>query len=156
MKRLAALIAVVALLALPALAAASCPRTSLAAVENDVMCLQCGTPLSVSEDAPAAQRERAFIEQLIARCQTKGEIESALVAQYGDRVLALPRAHGFALGAYLVPAVVVIAGLALVSLLALRWRRTRSRRATATAFPSVAPDPADAARLEADLERHRL
>jgi cytochrome c-type biogenesis protein CcmH len=152
-KRLTAILAAAALFALPAAAsAASCPRTTLGAVENDVMCLQCGTPLSVSEDAPAAQRERAFIVQLIGECRTKSQVESALVAQYGDRVLALPRAHGFALSAYAIPLVALIAGLALVGFLAMRWRRARP--ASSPAQPPAAAD--DSARLAADIERYRL
>jgi cytochrome c-type biogenesis protein CcmH len=152
-RRLAATIAAAALLALPAAAsAASCPRTTLGAVESDVMCLQCGTPLSVAEDAPAAQRERAFIVQLIGECRTKSQVENALVAQYGDRVLALPRAHGFGLSAYLVPLAALLAGLVLVGSLALRWRRTRP--AARAAEPPAAS--AESARLAADLERYKL
>ena len=153
MKRLVAILVAAALLALPAAAAAaSCPRTTLGAVENDVMCLQCGTPLAVAEDAPAAQRERAFIVQLIGQCRTKAQVENALVAQYGDRVLALPRAHGFGLSAYVVPLAALLAGLALVAFLALRWRRARpAARSAEPPAPS-----AESARLSADLERYRL
>jgi cytochrome c-type biogenesis protein CcmH len=154
-RRLVPLLVVAAMLALPAVALGACPRTTLGAVENDVMCLQCGTPLSVSEDAPAAQRERALIEQLVATCRTKKQVEDALVAQYGDRVLALPRAHGFALSAYVVPLVALLAGLALVLVLALRWRRARPARRTTAAAPAGTPS-GDAARLEADLDRYRL
>ena len=121
------------------------------------MCLQCGVPLNVAEDAPSAQQERAFIDQMIARCATKSQIENALVAQYGDRVLALPRAHGFGLSAYLVPIAAAVAGLLIVGALAFRWRRARPRREAEAAVAPAAPlETAESRRLDADLERYRL
>jgi cytochrome c-type biogenesis protein CcmH len=157
--RLACLAALLALCATPAAASAAttCPRTTLGSIEGEVMCLQCGVPLNVAEDAPAAQRERAFIDQMIAHCATKPQIENALVAQYGDRVLALPRANGFGLSAYLVPAAALLAGLLIVGALALRWRRRRPAQAAEAAVgPAAPPDTAEARRLDADLERYRL
>ena len=76
----------------PARAAAACPKTSLADLEDEVMCLQCGVPLNVAEDAPSAKRERAFIQQLVDQCQSKQQIKDQLVAQFGDRILAEPEA----------------------------------------------------------------
>ena len=80
--RRALLVASVALLLL-APAAAACPRTSLGDVENEVMCPVCGTPLNLAEEAPQAERERAFIQREIDRCRSKDQIKRALVAQYG-------------------------------------------------------------------------
>ena len=96
---LAALVAV-ALLA-PAAAAAP-PRASLPDVEDEVMCLECGTALNVS-NSPVADEERAFIRQLIARGLTKDQVKAALVREYGPRILAEPQGSGFSLTAWLVP-----------------------------------------------------
>jgi len=87
-------VAVVALLALvvPPVASAACPRTSLAAVEDTVMCQVCGVPLGLATESPEATRERAFISTLVARCDTASQIRTALVAQYGSSVLAAPLA----------------------------------------------------------------
>ena len=82
--------------------AAACPRTSLPDVENEVVCLVCGVPLALA-DAPQAQRERVFITRMVRQCRSKGEIESALVAKCGLRVLALARASGLRLAAHVVP-----------------------------------------------------
>jgi cytochrome c-type biogenesis protein CcmH/NrfF len=137
----------------PALAA-GCPQTSLAAVENEVMCLVCGVPLALA-DAPQAQRERAFITRMVGQCKSKREIESALVAQYGPRVLALPKASGFRLAAYLVPA--LVAAAAAVGLgFAAASRRRRRRGLPRDALPGGPPlEPRQAARIEAELERYR-
>jgi cytochrome c-type biogenesis protein CcmH len=135
----------------PTALAAPCPRTSLAALENEVMCLVCGVPLALA-DAAQAERERVFIARMVDRCKSKDEIEAALVAQYGPRVLALPRADGFRLAAYLVP----IFGAAGLGLAAGGWRRRRQRTRGAGLSVAAPPlDPLDAARIEAELDRYR-
>ena len=78
----AALVALLlAALALPGVAAAAeCPKTSLGDVEDEVMCLQCGVPLSIAEEAPSAKRQRVFIQRQIDRCQSNQQIKDQLVA----------------------------------------------------------------------------
>ena len=91
MTRAAALaIAALALLAPAHAVAQDCPRTTLGDIEDEVMCPICGTPLGLANEAPQAQQQRAFIEEQIADCRSKEEIKQALVAQFGEGVLALP------------------------------------------------------------------
>jgi cytochrome c-type biogenesis protein CcmH len=141
--------AIIALACAPAGAVTS--RASLPVIERQVMCATCKIPLNVAE-SPQADRERAFIRQLIAQGRGEAQIKSALVAQYGPAVLALPSAKGFDLAAYLVPAAVVLALLALLALLLPSWRRHARAQADAS---SGAPElsASQAARLDADLER---
>ena len=151
MARFARLL-LVALLALSALAPAAgaiAPRTTLNDVEDEVMCPTCGTPLNLATDAPLANDERALIRRLIAQGYTKDQIKHRLVQEFGPNVLALPKAKGFDLVAYLVPIVLAAAGLLAIAALALRWRRRRP------AEPAAVPDldPADAQRLDSDLAR---
>jgi cytochrome c-type biogenesis protein CcmH len=134
--------------------AATCPRTSVPDVEDEVMCLVCGVPLALA-DAPQAQRERVFITRLVRRCRSKDEIESALVAQYGPRVLALPRASGFRLAAYVVPALVAAVAVAGLGLAAARRRRPRRPSPRDERVRGPALDPLQAARIDAELERYR-
>ena len=158
-RRLAALAATLVALAAPSAALAQqCPQTSLSDIEDEVMCPRCGRPLSTVDREPQAQRQRAFIEAQIAQCRSKDEIKTALAAQFGDDVLALPDDEGFDLTAYVVPVLVPLLALAGIGFAALRWRRTRAT-ATATATgpgPGTGLDPDDAARLDADLERYKL
>jgi cytochrome c-type biogenesis protein CcmH len=134
-------------------AAATCPKTSTSDIADEVMCLQCGVPLNVAEEAPSAKRERAFIQRLVDQCRSKDEIKTALVAQFGDKVLADPKEKA----TWLVPAIAFGAAVIALAAGALRWRRRRpaTRAATAAAAPGPAPT-GDAARLEADLERYDL
>ena len=162
MRRVAIAVALCATLAAPAAAlAASCPRTTLGDVESEVMCLECGVPLDVAESSLQANQERAFITRQIAACRTKDQIKAALVAQYGDRVLAAPKAEGIGLAAYVVPIVAFLAAAAAIAFAAVRWRRRRARLAGAggngdgpATAPTPAIDPRESARLEADLGRY--
>jgi cytochrome c-type biogenesis protein CcmH len=155
MRRAAALIAVALVAAWsPAAVAAATPRASLTDIENDVMCVVCNTPLAVSQ-APEANRERAFINNLIAQGETKAQIERALVAQYGPSVLALPPAHGFNLTVYILPPAVVLLGIAALAYALPKWRRrTREAAAAEVLRPAPSLDPVEAERLEEDLARH--
>jgi cytochrome c-type biogenesis protein CcmH/NrfF len=123
-------------------------------VEDEVMCPVCGTPLNLATDAPQARRERAFIQSLVEQCRSKGQIKSALSAEFGDRVLAVPDDKGFGLTAYVVPALGLLLAIAGITLAAMRWRR--APRTPDGGDPAPAPDPRDAARLDADLERYKL
>jgi cytochrome c-type biogenesis protein CcmH len=161
MRRVLALIALVALLVTgggAALAtAATCPKTSLADVEDEVMCPVCGVPLELATEAPQAKRERAFIQREAESCKSKQQIKDELVAQFGDRVLALPPDKGFNVAAYLVPALVVLAGVGVVTTIALHRRRGAKAAPANGASPAAPALPSeDAARLEADLERYDL
>jgi cytochrome c-type biogenesis protein CcmH len=152
--RLLAIAAALLLTAPASTLAARCPQTSVADVENEVMCLVCGVPLALA-DAPQAQRERVFITRMVRQCRSKSQIKSALVGQYGPRVLALPKPSGFRLAAYLVPALAAMAVLAGFALAAGRWRR-RGGASPCEAFADGPPlDPVQAARIDAELERYR-
>jgi cytochrome c-type biogenesis protein CcmH len=134
------------LLAAPAAAAE--PRASLTDIEDEVMCLECGTALNVS-NSEVADQQRDFIAELIAQGKTKDEVKDALVAEYGPRVLAEPADDGFQLTAWLVPVLAALAALALVVVTARRWRGTRP--AAAEPGPDSGLDPEDARRLDAEL-----
>jgi cytochrome c-type biogenesis protein CcmH len=149
-KGLALLLATL-IFATPA-AAATCPKTSTSDVADEVMCLQCGVPLNVAEDAPSAKRERAFIQRLVDQCRSKEEIKTALVAQFGDKVLADPKAKA----TWLVPAIGFAAAIAALGVAALRWRRRRPSPRAAAPDSTPAPAGADGARLDRDLERYDL
>jgi cytochrome c-type biogenesis protein CcmH/NrfF len=139
--------ALLALLLSGAGQAAATPGASLPAIERQVMCVTCKIPLNVAQ-SPQADRERAFIQSLIAEGKSEAQIKRALVGQYGPAVLALPSSHGFDLAAYLVPVAALLALLAGLALFP-RWRR-RAPAAPAQQ-PSAPLSGADAARLDADL-----
>ena len=103
----------------------------------------CGTPLALATEAPQAQREREFIQRQINACRSKDQVKAALVAQFGDRVLALPGDENGDFGdvlVYLIPALGVLLA---------RGRDRHShgtlRRRGASARPAAAAPPAASA-----------
>jgi cytochrome c-type biogenesis protein CcmH len=141
------LLLLLALLA-PGAATAAEPRASLPDIEDEVMCVQCGTALNISE-APIADREREFIRRRIAAGDTKEEIKEALVAEYGRAVLATPGRDGFTLAVWIVPPLLALLGLAGVLVAARRWRGREQAAPREDADPVL--DPADARRLDREL-----
>jgi len=124
-------------LAAPARASES--RPTLAELEGEVMCPTCHTTLDMSS-SPIAARMRVFIKQRIAAGDTKSQIESKLVAQFGQGVLAAPPKHGFGLLAWLLPLGGIFAGAAALAYGAWRWSRGRGPAATAAAGPPLDPE----------------
>jgi len=148
-----ALLAVV--LAVPAsMASAAEQRASLAEIEKQVMCPVCGTLLQLAE-SPQAQREKAFVKRLIAEGKTEDQIKDALVAEYGEEVLALPPDSGFSLSAYLVPIIAFLIAAVALAIGVWRWRRAGGPKDGGTPRPA-GPSGDDADRLDADLARYDL
>jgi cytochrome c-type biogenesis protein CcmH/NrfF len=154
MRRLLPTLLTLALIAAPASAAQPRPRTSLNDIENEVMCLVCGTPLNVA-DSPQADQERAFIRRLIAKGDTKQQVKDALVAQFGRRILDVPSGHGFDLAAYLVPALAILLAGGVISVAVVRWRRDRTPALAGTSNGGP-PSSDDRSLLTKDLERYDL
>ncbi len=140
-----------AVLAGGALPAAGGAAVSQYEIETEVMCDTCNVPLYVAE-SPRADQLRREIRTLIDQGQDEEQVKATLKARYGPDILALPEESGFSLGAYLVPAAVAIALLAVAALLVARWRRRG--RETAPEGPGEEPGNAeDRARLDDELER---
>jgi cytochrome c-type biogenesis protein CcmH len=145
-------VALAALLALALVAPsahAATPRASLPDIEDEVMCVECGTSLAVS-DSPVADQERAVIRTLIAQGKTKPQIKAALVREYGTEVLADPKRHGFGLALWMVPAALVLLGGTAILVVLRRWRRN-GPVPEAPLPPELSPE--DARRLDAELSR---
>jgi cytochrome c-type biogenesis protein CcmH len=144
-----AALALLLVLAFAAPAAAAPPRASLPDVEDEVMCVECGTVLSVS-DSPVAQQERAFIRRQIAAGKDKRQIKAAMVAEYGDEVLADPGRGGFNATLWVLPILLVLLGAAGIAVALRRWRFNGPAQ-EAEAPPPLSPE--DARRLDAELRR---
>jgi cytochrome c-type biogenesis protein CcmH len=126
-------------------------QTSLADIEDEVMCPICGTTLQLSQ-SPQADRERAFIRRQIAEGRTKDEIKDALVAEFGPEVLALPESEGFDLAAWLVPGAAILLAAAGIAVGLWRWRRARPGGPARAAVL----DSAESERLDSDIARYDL
>lgn len=138
MIRVATLVALAALVAAGAVSAATPPNA--ADLEAEIVCPVCETTLDQS-NAPIAERMKAFIRTRIAAGESEAEIKDALVAEFGEEVLAEPPGGGFGLLAWLLPLVALTAGAIAVAFLVRKWSRRRP------------PDGDDGAPLDPQLER---
>ena len=137
-------------LALLAPAAAGAQQASLPDIEDEVMCPICGTTLELS-DSPQAERERELIRGFIDDGMTKDEIKDALVAEYGEDVLALPESDGFDLTAWVIPALGIGIAAILIGLAIARLARRRNGGGDGREL-----EPGDAARLDRDMSSYDL
>jgi cytochrome c-type biogenesis protein CcmH len=156
MRRLAAtLVTATAVAALAAAGArAAAPQTTLPVIERQVMCVTCKIPLNVAQSTQA-DRERAYIRELIAQGQTEAQVKRSLVAQYGETVLGSPPSNGFDATVYVVPLVVLAVLVALLALLLPRWRRREPEPASGAGGAVGAPlSQSERERLDADLARY--
>ena len=125
--------------AAPAVLAAACPRTTELAMESKVMCQVCGVPLALANSLEA-DRERAFITTLVKRCDSVGQIEAAMVVQYGPGILASPGSHGFAITAWLVPVAALLGAAVTIAGVIVLGRRRRQAYELAIATPPATAD----------------
>jgi cytochrome c-type biogenesis protein CcmH len=116
-------------------------------LEAELVCPVCETTLDQS-DAPVAQRMKAFIRERIAAGDSEDEIKDALVAEFGEGVLASPPGGGFGLLAWLVPLGALLAGGIAVAVLVRSW----SRRSPPPRDAGV--DPALERRVDEELARY--
>ena len=151
MRLLAVLCAALALVG-SASALAAQPKASLPDIEDEVMCVECGTALNISQSA-AADGERRFIKRRIADGLTKEQIKSALVAEYGRNVLGEPPDKGFARAIYIVPIALALLAAGGIALTARRWRHTPAPAGTEQ---TAAPSDRDRERLERDMAGYDL
>jgi len=111
------------------------PPASQAELEGEIMCPVCSTTLDQS-DSPIARRMKADIATRIAAGDSKQEIEDALVAEFGQQILAAPPKKGFNLLAWILPFVALFGGALILGVLAWRWSRNREPRPPA---PQLSP-----------------
>ena len=134
-------------LASPALASERHP--SLAELEGEVMCPTCHTTLDESNSA-IAQQIKAFIRVRIAQGQTKSQIESQLVDNFGPSILAAPPKRGWDLLAWALPLGGLGLGAIVLGILAWRWTRERDKPASGG---GARLDPEVERRLDAEIAR---
>jgi cytochrome c-type biogenesis protein CcmH len=144
------LVAFAILFAIAAPATANAQRASLPDIEDEVMCVECGTVLSVSS-SPVAQQERAFIREQIAAGKDKAQIKAALVDEYGEEVLAQPEADGFNAALWIVPIVLVILAAGGIAVAIKRWRSNAGEQVEPELPPELSAE--DSQRLDTELSR---
>jgi cytochrome c-type biogenesis protein CcmH/NrfF len=124
---------------------------TLAELEKKFICPTCQTTIELS-NAPIAERMRDFIRERLAAGDSEEEIEAALVAQFGEAVLASPPKEGFNLLAWVLPLAGGAIAIAAVAVALRRWSRARPAVETPVAG-TLALDPELERRLDDELRR---
>jgi cytochrome c-type biogenesis protein CcmH len=120
-------------------------------IASQLYCPVCeNVPLDVCPTQACAQW-RELIREKLAAGWTADQIKQYFVAQYGDRVLATPPAHGLNWLVYVLPPVAILAGAGILTAVLRSWRRDPAGPSEAPA----APDDAYTRELEAELERRQ-
>jgi cytochrome c-type biogenesis protein CcmH len=117
-----ALLAVLGALVVAGTATAAPPNA--ADLEAEIVCPVCETTLDQS-NAPIAERMKAFIRTRIAAGDSEQVIKAALVAEFGEEVLAEPPGGGFGLLAWLLPLTALAVGAIALAFLVRAWTRGR-------------------------------
>ncbi len=120
-------------------------------IAKGLYCPVCvGVPLDVCETQACEQWRQLIIQKLQAG-ESEQQIRQYFIDQYGERVLGAPPPQGFNLGAYLLPAAILLAG-ALILFVTLRgWLQARTAaNEPAAAVSPIAPEYAE--RIARELE----
>jgi cytochrome c-type biogenesis protein CcmH len=116
--------------------------------------LRCPVCLNLSvQDSPSelARDMRDVVRDHLARGETEQQVIDYFIQRYGEWVLMKPPAHGVSLLVWLLPAIMVIGGGALVVTVVQRWMRNSvSRAKTAEDVPEE-----ELRKVRAELARER-
>lgn len=142
------------LLASPALAqdpTPVIPDDEVNAIAKDMFCPVCeNVPLDVCPTQACAQW-RELIRQRLAEGWSEQEIKDYFVQQYGDRVLAEPPRTGLNWLVYLMPPVIVLAGVVLVVQVLRSWKHQPPQADGMQTPPTIQDEYVG--RLEEELKR---
>jgi cytochrome c-type biogenesis protein CcmH len=149
----------------PAFAALSDEQEALARkIDGELIAPCCWTQTVADHQSDIAAQMKAQTRSLIAEGKGEREILDSYVAAYGMEILASPRAEGFNLLAYALPAVVFALAGGMVMVLVRRWRRNVDDGGASVAAgvqpgagdgsePSAKGDEARRSQLERELSR---
>jgi len=99
-------------------------------IETEVIAPCCWSQQVSVHQSPAADQMRADIRAMLADGRSHDQVLETFVAQYGERILAVPRARGYKLSLYVLPVVLLVASAFVLGLLV---RRMAGRGAPAPA-----------------------
>lgn len=146
------LLAVLFLLAFSSLGAQGDPNLEAKAREIDGLLIApcCWRQPVSAHFSPAADEVKAEVRRLLNVGLSKDEVLDKFVVEYGERILAKPKAAGFNLLAYFLPVVFLALGAA-VALLIIKKLRPRAEAAAVQSHTSAKVDSKVSERLEKEL-----
>jgi cytochrome c-type biogenesis protein CcmH len=119
------------------------------AIEAKIIAPCCWTQPVSQHYSDAASEIRKQIGEMLSAGKSEEQILDYYVAEYGERILASPRARGFNVLVYVLPWAGLAAGIAVVGLVLRRWL---SRRAL-PGSGEISTAPASGAEYDARIEK---
>ncbi len=119
-------------------------------IDKLIMSPCCWTQPVSDHYSGVASEIRQGIRKMLAEGKTRDEIVDFYIGKYGERILSLPKAEGFNLMAYLLPAMALLVGAIVVRAIIKAWHRPAV--AMASGPPAEAPSDDYARRLAAELK----
>jgi cytochrome c-type biogenesis protein CcmH len=120
-------------------------------IEELVIAPCCWTQQVSVHQSAAADEMRAQIRAWLAAGKSEDQILDAFVAQYGERILAVPRARGYKLTLFVLPVVLLVGTGLLLAVLVKRMARARTLAAVAPGGPLAGPADRYDERLDDEL-----
>lgn len=108
---------ILVLLAVGAVRALAAPTLDdqVNAIARELMCPTCSGQTVAESNAPLAQQMRAMIRERLQRGESREQILTFFVTQFGEAVLAVPPRRGVGLVLWVAPAVAFAMGLAVLT-----------------------------------------
>jgi cytochrome c-type biogenesis protein CcmH len=95
------------------------------AIASELRCVVCQNLSVADSPSDTAQEMRAIIREQVAAGKTPQQIKDYFVSKYGEWVLLAPTTKGFSLFAWVLPFIVLIAGLALGVMFLRSWTKRK-------------------------------
>jgi len=115
-------------------------------IEDNLIAPCCWTQPVSQHPSEVSDRIRREVREMVAAGRSRDEIYDHYVAEYGERILASPRARGFNKLAYILPALALLLGGCLLLILLKRLRAPAPEAAA-----PAAPDPRYASAVDKEI-----
>ncbi len=136
------------------------PTSAQAAIFDDIQkslicpaCLDDKMTVAACTDS-TAEEARLDIERKLAAGQTKDEIISGYVVQYGEIILAVPTKEGFNMLAWVIPPIATVGGSVLVYWVITGWVRNHRGLRNTLAVQGPAIDSVDEERIQEEIRKY--
>jgi cytochrome c-type biogenesis protein CcmH len=96
------------------------------AVAGELRCPVCQGVSIQESPSELARQMRAVVRDQLRAGKTPNEVKAYFVSKYGEWILLEPKARGFNLIVYAVPAAVILGGLGVVVFAVRRWTRVET------------------------------
>lgn len=123
------------------------------AIAKQMYCPVCeNTPLDVCP-TQACIEWRELIREMLAQGKNEADIKQYFVDRFGDRVLAAPPPRGINWLAYIIPPVIMLAGVFLLFSAFRAWKKAAPSTPAAPPVPGAPPADDYVRRLEEELRK---